>query len=412
MKKDAKLVYNLIIVAIFIPTVLLILAATGNLPIATNVPSNGINRQFFELLFQDTIAQATFTICAICIFALSIIIRIATLRGSYKGVYLKDAKDVIEPVYAERIIDSITNPTNLILAEIVDLIKRGFLAINELGNINIINSNSTSFDDTTDYYFVNGILKIPGMKRFQNKGISSVALNNVISGVALNSEDAEAFHGLDEYIEGRVYEKKLIKTIPTYLIYALRILAFALAMGSICVFMVNTTGKIAFLSVLVFIIINVFGLSETLEVQRKMIMFGYDLSRYRKVSNRMLGITAILTVILFVAAFISFIFYRTNGIFFGISFFLNLASWLVLKDIKVYTELGKKVYMNAKILYNYLKENPWDENPKLSVDSKYDYISYALAYGFSIDEILAKSNNFNDEEIVKLKKFLEEVNKY
>ena len=68
--------------------------------------------------------------------------------------------------------------------------------------------------------------------------------------------------------------------------------------------------------------------------------------------------------------------------------------------------------MNARILFNYLKDNDWNENKKLSVDSKYDYISYALAYGFSIDEVLEKSKKFKDEEIIKLRKYLEEVNKY
>lgn len=411
MKKNTKITYNLIILAIFIPAFLLVLFLTGIFPIA-NTAGNILQQQLYKIVASGTIVQATFTISAICIFALSIIIRIATLKGSYKGVYLKDAKDVIEPIYAERIIDSITNPTNLILAEIVDLIKRGFLAINELGNIDILNSNATSFDDTADYYFVNSILKIPGMKRFQNKGITSVTLNNVITGVALNPEDAKEFHEFDDYIEGKIYEKKLIKMIPTYIVYAIRIITFALAMGSICLFMVNFTGKIGFLAALIFIIISAFGLSETLEVQKKMIMFGYDLHKYKTVSRRMNIITALLLIVLFIAAFLTFAFYKTNGLFFGISFFLNVASWLILKDVKVYTELGKKVYMNARILFNYLKDNDWNENKKLSVDSKYDYISYALAYGFSIDEVLEKSKKFKDEEIIKLRKYLEEVNKY
>ena len=313
MKKNTKITYNLIILAIFIPAFLLVLFLTGIFPIA-NTAGNRLQQQLYKIVASGTIVQATFTISAICIFALSIIIRIATLKGSYKGVYLKDAKDVIEPIYAERIIDSITNPTNLILAEIVDLIKRGFLAINELGNIDILNSNSTSFDDTADYYFVNSILKIPGMKRFQNKGITSVTLNNVITGVALNSEDAREFHEFDDYIEGKIYEKKLIKMIPTYIVYAIRIITFALAMGSICLFMVNFTGKIGFLAALIFIIISAFGLSETLEVQKKMIMFGYDLHKYKTVSRRMNIITALLLIVLFIAAFLTFAFYKTNGL--------------------------------------------------------------------------------------------------
>ena len=113
MKKNTKITYNLIILAIFIPAFLLVLFLTGIFPIA-NTAGNILQQRLYRIVASGTIVQATFTISAICIFALSIIIRIATLKGSYKGVYLKDAKDVIEPIYAERIIDSITNPTNLI----------------------------------------------------------------------------------------------------------------------------------------------------------------------------------------------------------------------------------------------------------------------------------------------------------
>ena len=74
-------------------------------------------------------------------------------------------------------------------------------------------------------------------------------------------------------------------------------------------------------------------------------------------------------------------------------------------------ELDEKIINDEA--YKFLKYWNFDKEKEIkSVDSKYDYISYALAYGFSIDEVLEKSKKFKDEEIIKLRKYLEEVNKY
>lgn len=408
MKKNTEIVYKLITISIFIPFIFGILTLTGNFPMVII----GFGDELINQIAKDTFFQSTFAFCSICIFAVCIMIKIATFRGTYKGVYLSDPKDVIEPIYAERIIDSTVNPRNLVLAEMVELIKKGYIKINELGNIVLLSTDVKSYDNAVDYHFIANILRSPSLNRFANKGISSVAFNNYISGVAFNEKDGFEFNLLDNYIENDLYEKKVFKVIVNHIVQLLRILTFGLFLASFGILLVNTTGPYLGSAIVVAVIISVFMAVEPLEFLFKKISFQYDLARYKITKNSVYGIEAFLMMLLLVAAFFTIKDFGGNGIYFGIAFFLNLASWLALKNVTVYTNLGKKVHMNARILYNFLSEKDWAENDKLDVDRKYDYISYALAYGFSIDEVFERSKSFQDEEIIVLKKFLEEVNKY
>ena len=408
MKKNTEIIYQLITFSLFIPFIFAVLTLTGHFPIMLT----GFGDELIDEVAKESYFQSAFASCSICLFAICIMIRIATIRSTYKGVYLSDPKDVIEPIYAERIIDSTVNPRNLVLSEVVELIKKGYVKINELGNLVLLSSNVKSFESVVDYHFIANILRSPSLNRFANKGISSVAFNNYISGVAFNEKDGFEFNLLDDYIENELYEKKVFKVIVNHLIHLLRILTFGLFLASFGILLVNKTGPFLVSTITVAIIISVFMAAEPLEFLFQKISFEYDLARYKKTKSRVYRIEAFLMLLLLVAAFFTIKDFGGNGIYFGISYFLNLASWLALKNVIVYTKLGKKVHMNARILYNFLSEKAWTDNDKLDVDRKYDYISYALAYGFSIDEIFEKTQSFQDEELIVLKKFLKEVNEY
>ena len=410
MKENSKLAYNLIMISLFIPIIILALIMSGMLPI--NIATDGAGQESIRNVVKNTSFQSKYAICSICLFAFCFMIRIITIRGKYKGVYLKDTKNVIEPIFAERIIDSVTNPANLILAELVELIKKGFVKINELGNISILSTNVKDYDNTVDYHFIDKILRSPSLKRLQNKGISSVAFNNYISGVATNENDAYEFNLLDKYIDNTLYENHVYKVILNHLLVLLRVIVFALSVASFGIILINRAEKMISITIMISIVLGFLVGSESIETELRRIGFAYDLKKYKRTDKLIKLVERVLMIILFVAIFLTIRNIYGNGLYFGIGFFLNLASWLLLKNVVLYTELGKKVHMNARILYNFLSERAWTENEKLDVDTKYDYIAYALAFGFSIEDILERTESFKDIEIVELKKFLKEVNDY
>lgn len=381
-KSLKSIIISIIITFVFICFFVLIII--NNNPQVVTEKNNLLENSliYFKMILDSKFLLSFF------IIELILLVRILTLREkiTFKKIYIRDTKNVIEPVLAEAIIDKKIGIKELIMTCIIDLINKGNLKIINNDKIQLVKgTNLSSYEkNILDLLFSQEgeVISFEQIKNvFIHDNIKTKDFTNKLKNIKNSIIEKLINDGI--YCERGETKLKRIKIICKIIYFYILLYLF-----------VYLYTNIMYIRLLPFFTVG-------------LILFAVYLgNRFLEGKGRVP-----LSVKIFIGIPLIFFIYfilRFNSILIVFSFLLLLNTLVIkLTQTHIFTLKGKEEYIKAQCLKAYIEDyGLMEEKDVESTIIWEDYLAYAVAFGIS-NKIADKIN----ENLLNLNLALQEIDR-